>query len=604
MGPYARLLYFMDPDAVPFSCVLATFARGGFLPVTGRAALLEHSWSLKWLKHPLHSDFIHVRPRSFQKLNHFPGTWRLGRKDTLHQQCQRAAQRWSDFAREVAVRENCCGGDAATRCSGCGLSAGFALAGQFPSGWVLPDDSAACQAALRHPAHQGQLFIVKPASSAAGRGMSLITGGPGADLPAVPSPSPLKVVPNSHCNSRRSRPPPSKRLSGRAVVQRYIDNPYLIHGYKFDLRLYIVITCYEPLRMYLYREGLVRFATTPYYTNTTPQGGDGVGGSPSIAAADNLTAHLTNFTLNKKSEEFVMPHDAHTSSCRTSVGNEAGGDGAKEASPSPPMVSKWCLAALRAYMTTDGVEWEATWRRIQDLLARTFLSVLPDVRAELRGVHDAQSERGLIGRRAPTAPPCTVGGISPFFEIYGVDVLLQHSTQRAGDEEARTGAGLRPTLMEVNIMPSLSTHYAPLDQCIKGNFVADALTLVGVTSAALKPSSKPTPCPGAAESAARGCTADFRHMDAFFNQLSCREAVEACMTLAEERQRAPHFDCVLPSATSFTQYEPLYCTLGGGEDDTDVTRVGGAVERRGMETAHWALDKVLSEWIASKAIHA
>jgi len=45
------------------------------------------------------------------------------------------------------------------------------------------------------------------------------------------------------------------------VVQRYIDNPYLINDTKFDLRLYILITSINPLRLYLYDNGLVRFAS-------------------------------------------------------------------------------------------------------------------------------------------------------------------------------------------------------------------------------------------------------------------------------------------------------------------------------------------------------
>lgn len=40
--------------------------------------------------------------------------------------------------------------------------------------------------------------------------------------------------------------------------------PYLIDNLKFDLRIYILLAGCDPLRIYLYKEGLGRFATVPY----------------------------------------------------------------------------------------------------------------------------------------------------------------------------------------------------------------------------------------------------------------------------------------------------------------------------------------------------
>jgi hypothetical protein len=47
-------------------------------------------------------------------------------------------------------------------------------------------------------------------------------------------------------------------------VQRYIDNPYLIDGLKFDLRLYVLIYGIHPLKIYLFDDGIARFATNLY----------------------------------------------------------------------------------------------------------------------------------------------------------------------------------------------------------------------------------------------------------------------------------------------------------------------------------------------------
>ena len=46
------------------------------------------------------------------------------------------------------------------------------------------------------------------------------------------------------------------------VITRYISNPCLINGSKFDLRVYVYVKSFDPLRIYVYRDGLVRFATT------------------------------------------------------------------------------------------------------------------------------------------------------------------------------------------------------------------------------------------------------------------------------------------------------------------------------------------------------
>ena len=48
------------------------------------------------------------------------------------------------------------------------------------------------------------------------------------------------------------------------LIQEYISKPHLLDGYKYDLRLYVVVTCLNPLKVYLHKEGIVRICTHKY----------------------------------------------------------------------------------------------------------------------------------------------------------------------------------------------------------------------------------------------------------------------------------------------------------------------------------------------------
>jgi tubulin polyglutamylase TTLL6/13 len=48
------------------------------------------------------------------------------------------------------------------------------------------------------------------------------------------------------------------------VVQEYIDKPLIIENTKFDLRIYVMIKSFTPLKIFIFNEGLARFATENY----------------------------------------------------------------------------------------------------------------------------------------------------------------------------------------------------------------------------------------------------------------------------------------------------------------------------------------------------
>ena len=118
-----------------------------------------------------------------------------------------------------------------------------------------------------------------------------------------------------------------------AVVQQYITNPLLISGYKFDIRIYVQIPSFNPLKLYIYEEGLVRFGTEKF----------------DLTCLDNLYSHLTNTSINKHSPSYATDKERVGPGC------------------------KWTLTQLRHYFNQTHVDDSILWGRVVNLVILTVL---------------------------------------------------------------------------------------------------------------------------------------------------------------------------------------------------------------------------------------
>lgn len=272
------------------------------------------------------SDFSKLL--SFQKVNHFPGTWVLGRKDALAKHLRKAAQ----------------------RCK----TAGFEKVA--PPTYSIPVDLPLIQ----RDAKNKHIFIAKPPAKARGEGIFLFSG-------QVPSLLIESIDPKAQVAEEREGDDDES-----FVVQRYLSNPLLINGYKVDLRVYVVCTSFDPLRLYVYNEGLVRFASQPYPTSDEAL----------LATLQDTFRHLTNFSINKKSSTY-------TSSEKDDTG------------------SKWSLHALKRYFVQQGWPWDDAWARAIDVIIKSFIAVESTVCA-----------KASVARHRFNC-----------FELYGFDIMLDQNLE-------------------------------------------------------------------------------------------------------------------------------------------------------------------------------
>ncbi|KAJ8277796.1 hypothetical protein GJAV_G00080150 [Gymnothorax javanicus] len=250
--------------------------------------------------------------RNYQRINHFPGMGEICRKDCL---ARNMAKMIKSQPQEYSF---------------------------IPKTWIFPAEHTQFQTyakELRRKRKQ-KTFIVKPANGAMGHGISLIRNC--EKLPA----------------------------QDHFIVQEYLDKPFLMEGYKFDLRIYILVTSCDPLRIFLYNDGLVRMGTEKYH-------------APNDSNLNQLYMHLTNYSVNKHNEHFERDETVDKGSKR-SIG--------------------WFTEFLR----TNDHDVAKFWGDVSELVVKTLIVAEPHV------LHAYRMCR-------PGQPP---GSESVCFEVLGFDIIL------------------------------------------------------------------------------------------------------------------------------------------------------------------------------------
>ncbi|KAJ8916833.1 hypothetical protein NQ315_005840 [Exocentrus adspersus] len=266
----------------------------------------SNQWLGTWGKHMKSPMFKTLKET--QKLNHFPGTFQLGRKDRL----------WRNFQKMIN-------------------KFGYKEFGFLPHTYVLPQELKLLKQNWEFKnGNGGEMWIIKPPASARGVG--------------------IKVI------NKWSQLPKKTSL----VVQKYISDPYLINGSKFDLRLYVLVTSFHPLRIYLYPDGLARFASAKY--------------SDDAKDLKDRYMHLTNYSINKLSSQYTANEDANA--CQG---------------------HKWTISKLMEFLDKNEVDTKALWKNLEQLVIKT-----------------------IIACEAPITQLCEENMNNHYncYELFGIDVLL------------------------------------------------------------------------------------------------------------------------------------------------------------------------------------
>ncbi len=167
------------------------------------------------------------RLTSKQIINHFPNHYELTRKDLL----VKNLKRFKPIPKSITLAT----GEIVD------LSNHY-----IPTTFILPSEYSIFLEEFAKSTTKNWIF--KPAGKSQGKGIQLITKFSQAKS--------LHLMMNQFRNRNNVRE--------KFIISKYIDNPLLLEGKKFDLRTYVCVTNYKPLKVWKYREGFARVCFEEY----------------------------------------------------------------------------------------------------------------------------------------------------------------------------------------------------------------------------------------------------------------------------------------------------------------------------------------------------
>ncbi|XP_015684586.1 probable tubulin polyglutamylase TTLL9, partial [Protobothrops mucrosquamatus] len=233
-GPYGcQKLKEREPRAsIRFKCALTNTIldvlqqRPGWVEVKDEGEWDFYWCDVRWLQ----ENFDHTYMDEHVRISHFRNHYELTRKNYTVKNLKRLRKQ---LERESGKLE-------ATKCD------------FFPKTFEMPSEYHLFVEEFRK--NPGITWIMKPVARSQGRGIFLFRK--------------LKDVIDWRKDAVRPDDQKDDIPVENYVAQRYIENPYLIGGRKFDLRVYVLVTSYLPLKAWLYRDGFARFSNTRFTLNT------------------------------------------------------------------------------------------------------------------------------------------------------------------------------------------------------------------------------------------------------------------------------------------------------------------------------------------------